>query len=379
MIKNIYMPNIGNYESIIITNIMVSNGDKIKKNDKIITTESGKASIDIESPYSGIIVKVNIFAGKIVKCDDILFKIQIINETNNLLFDKNNTNENKIKIYENVYLYASPNVRRLARQLKLDLKNITKPESNQRITKNDLVNSIDYKYYGDIQKISLQKRKEISNQILLNSWKNIPHVTQFSELDISSLILLYTNEKINMKKNKIPLTLLPFIIKAITKALIQYPLFNSSLDNETEIILKKYYNIGIVTATKYGLITPVIKNVNSKSIFNLNNELLSNKKKIDNNKLMPDTLTGGSFSISNLGSYTSGFFTPIIKYPEVAILGVSRYKLKPVIQQNKEISLKTILPISLSYDHRVIDGLDCINFIKCFHKNLNEIKSIHNE
>jgi len=373
------MPNIGNYENIIVTTIIVSINDTIQANDKILTVESGKVSLDVVSPYSGTITEIYISVGQVIENDFILFKIKTNEQKVQETVHKLNIEKDKIQINNMLHIYASPNIRRLARKLKLDLKSLNGSGINNRIIKNDIINIASDRYNRVIQKISLTRKKYISNKILVNSWSNIPHVTQFSEIDISSLLQIYINEKKKLKKKKINLTLLPFIIKAITKTLIKYPYFNSSLYDKDKVIIKKYYNIGIVTATKDGLIIPVIKNVNIKSIFDINNELLLNKKKIENNNLTPEELTGGSFSISNLGSYTNGFFTPIIKYPEVAILGISRYQLKPIIQHNKELCIKTLLPISLSYDHRIIDGLDCINFIKSFHKNLNEIKSIYNE
>jgi len=193
------------------------------------------------------------------------------------------------------------------------------------------------------------------------------------------LINVYKLKKNELKKKKISLTLLPFIIKCITHALIKYPYFNASIYENDKVTLKKYYNIGIVTATKSGLITPIIKNTDKKNIFEINQELLLQKKQIDDNKLLPQDLENGSFSISNLGNHTNSFFTPIIKYPESSILGISRYQTKQVIQQNNNVALKIFLPISLSYDHRLIDGLDAINFINYFNNHLNKTKCIENE
>lgn len=309
MIKYIKMPHIKNCENSIITKIFVKIGDNIQKNDKIITIESGKTSIDIKSKHTGQIKNIKVKVGNKINKNNIIL---------NLITKKKNTKKN----------------------------------------------------YNNYTKITLNKKKYISNKIICKSWKNIPHVTQFEKLNISNLMIIYNNIKKQNHEKKINLTLLPFIIKAVSKTLKQYPLFNSSMINKKQIKVNNNHNIGIVTSTSLGLITPIIKNINTKSILEINLELINNKKNIKKNNLLPNKLKNGTFSISNLGNNTNEFFTPIIKYPETAILGISRYKNCPIIK-DKYIKIITQMPIALTYDHRAIDGIDSLNFINKLEKNLN--------
>ena len=369
MIKNIYMPDIGNCNNIVVTDIFVSKDDGIKKNTNIIRVEVDKTVIDIPSPYTGTINEIKLSIGDIIKKDHIILNVKILNDEHKIHLNNNVIdNRDKINIHDKLTIYASPNIRRLAKQFNIDLKEISGTGKNNKITYNDITKNI----------TNVVEKKDIkSNNVLSISWQKIPHVTQFAELDISNILNIYKNKKIELKKNKIKLTLLPFIIKAVATTLKTYPYFNASINDLNQIIIKKYYNIGIIISTKNGLKIPIIKNTDKKNITEINSDLILYKEKAQNNDISPHDIAGGSFSISNLGMNISGFFTPIIKYPESAILGISKYNLKSILSETGKITFKTVLPISLSYDHRLINGLDAANFIKCFHSNLNNIKSIH--
>ncbi len=320
VIKNIYLPNIDNYNNIKITDVLVSKGDIIKKDTNIITIESGKTSINIPSPYNGVVNKVMVCEGDNVEKKTVLLEIETTkNKTSDKISEKD--------------------------------KNCTKI-------------------------IKLSKNKILSNNILKKSWKNIPHVTQFSKINIDSLVKTYIKNKKQLELNNKKITLLPFIIKGITETLILCPYFNSSIKNEKEIIIKKYYNIGIITQTPRDLITLVVKNANKKSILEINHDLILKKEKLKKNKLTIKDTGDSSFSISNLGKKTTSFFTPIIKYPESAIIGLSQYDTKTIILKKKQ-QTQIILPISLSYDHRIINALDAIYFIKTLENKLKTIKSIY--
>lgn len=370
MIKSVYMPDIGNYNNIIITDILITEGDIIQKNSNIITVEAGKTTIDIPCPYNGIIKKINISIGSVIKKNSTILYIDTKEKSIKQKITKKIDTATTLNIQKNITPYASPNIRRLARSSNIELKKIEATGQNNRITRQDIENNIIDPHL--IEKINLSQKKIISNNILSNSWKHIPHVTQFSNLEINKILILYKKEKENLKKQNIKLTLLPFIIKALTKSLENYPYLNSSLSEKNQIIIKHYYNIGIVVSTEEGLIIPIIKDTNKKNIFEINSDLISKIKHINDKTLLPKDTENGTFSISNLGQSTNNFFTPIIKHPEAAILGISKYETN-IIDLNK-----TTLPLSLSYDHRIIDGLYATNFINNLQNNLININSIYN-
>lgn len=370
MTKNVYMPDIGNYNNIIVTNIHITEGEKIQKKSTIITVEAGKTTIDVPCPYTGIINKINIAAGHIIKKNSIILSIDTNETIIKLRKITKQKNINTLDLQKNITTYASPNVRRLARNSNTNLSEIMATGKNNRITQYDIENNITDTDL--IEKINLTQKKIISNNILSTSWKNIPHVTHFSNFEINKVVILYMKEKEKLKNQNIKLTLLPFIIKALTNSLETYPYFNSSLSEKNQILIKRYYNIGIVVSTEDGLITPIIKNANKKTIFEINLDLIAKINNINNNILLPQDTENGTFSISNLGKSTNNFFTPIIKYPEAAILGISKY------ETNTTDINKTTLPISLSYDHRIIDGLYATNFINSLQNNLINIHSIYN-
>lgn len=287
-------------------------------------------------------------------------------------------------------VHASPSVRRFARELGVDLHGLLGSGAKGRILKEDVqefvkgelalpssekkagirsrgmdipsVPQIDYSKFGDIERQALSRINKISGTNLQRSWLNVPHVTQFDEADITTLEAFRKNLKAEGELRGVKVTLLSFMMKASVTALKRFPVFNSSLDSDGEhLILKKYYHIGIAVDTTEGLVVPVVRNVEGKGLFELAEELDALSKRAREKKMHPEDLQGASFTISSLGGIGGTAFTPIVNTPEVAILGVSRSAMKPVYE-NGEFIPRLILPLALSYDHRVIDGASATRF-----------------
>ena len=395
MLKEILLPDLGEgISSADVSEVLVSPGDSVSVDDIILVLESEKASMEIPSEDEGIIKKVFISAGDQVKKGEILIMMEVVPVSKVEKKKKEEKVEPKkhkdqkttptptpkekpkpeLKIKENTF--ASPGVRRLARELEIVLSQIKATGPKGRITKEDLhgyikqkmaqgvgVNiqsqpKIDFSKWGKIETKPLTKIQKITGGRLQQAWQTIPHVTQFDEADISILNTKREKLKTEGQKKNIKVTFLPFIMKAVIKTLKEFPSFNSSLDHRGEnLVIKNYYNLGIAVDTPNGLIVPVIKNADKKSINTLSKELMDISERARSGKLKPDELKGGSFTISSLGGIGGTYFTPIINPPEVAIMGVSKSVWKPIYNhKSKEIIPTFTMPFSLSYDHRVIDG-----------------------
>jgi pyruvate dehydrogenase E2 component (dihydrolipoamide acetyltransferase) len=285
--------------------------------------------------------------------------------------------------------HASPSVRRLARELGVDLARVPGTARKGRITKEDVQKfvkaslgqggapgvplagiavaaplDIDFSKWGATELQPLNRVRRTSAANLHRSWVTVPHVTQFDEADITELDAFRVAQKAEADRRGVKLTFLPFVVKAVTAALREFPHFNSSLDRTGEsLIVKRYYHVGVAVDTENGLVVPVIRDADRKSLFELAAELEDLSTRARTRKLKPGELQGGSFSISSLGGIGGTLFTPIVNHPEVAILGVSRMQWKPV-WQGSEFVPRLILPLSLSYDHRVIDGADAVRFTR---------------
>ena len=407
--NEIKLPDIGEgILQVTITDVLVSANQTIKKNDIIIIVESEKASMEIPSTSDGNISEIKINKGDTIKPGDTLLVLDSkkiknkkrIKETTiekkqdkkmmdheKEIGDSSKASVNKTeKITETNH--ASPSVRKLAREFGCNLNKIKGTGRSGRITKEDVYNSIkdnvstthnnqatDEKSdkifntlsrWGVTEKVELNNIKKVTAKRLHTAWVEIPHVTQFEEVDITDLDKIRLKLKKINKDPKIKVSLLPFFMKAIVKILKDISIFNSSLsDDRKSLIYRKYFNIGIATATPRGLVVPVIKNVDQKSIKKLSHELTTMVYKSKEKRLSVEDMSGGCITISSLGSLGGKFFTPIINPPEVAILGISKFEIKPKLINNKFVARK-ILPISLSYDHRVIDGADAVRFTKLF-------------
>ena len=393
MLKEILLPDLGEgISSADVSEVLVSPGDSVSVDDIILVLESEKASMEIPSEDRGIIKKVFVSAGDEVKTGEILIMMEVV-PTSKVAKEKTEekvepkkqkdkkvapTTKQKTKpeIKTEGKTFASPGVRRLARELEIVLSQIKATGPKGRITKEDLhgyikqkmaqgvgVNiqaqpKIDFSKWGEIETKPLTKIQKITGGRLQQAWQTIPHVTQFDEADISILNTKREKLKTEGQKKNIKVTFLPFIMKAVIKTLKEFPSFNSSLDHRGEnLVIKNYYNLGIAVDTPSGLIVPVIKNADKKSITTLSKELMDISERARSGKLKPDELKGGSFTISSLGGIGGTYFTPIINPPEVAIMGVSKSVWKPIYNhRSKEIIPTFTMPFSLSYDHRVIDG-----------------------
>ncbi|AWD32405.1 Dihydrolipoyllysine-residue acetyltransferase component of pyruvate dehydrogenase complex [Candidatus Kinetoplastibacterium sorsogonicusi] len=399
-----------------VIEILVNINDTISNGQSLITLESEKASVEIPSNADGIVKDILVNVGDNVKDGTTIIKLEKIidqNKTNKHYFNSNVMQENvdiniekehnvdkKIDNYfdeninkfeltndlKNIVSHASPSVRKFARELGVDISLVKGTSPKNRINFDDVKlfvkkslqkNShdisgdlnyistipwpnIDFKQFGEIEYQNLSRIKKIAKSNLHRNWLLIPHVTNHDEADISNLEKLRISLNEEYKKKNIKITMLSFIMKAVAKVLKEIPEFNSSLEND-RLILKKYYNIGFAVDTPNGLLVPVVKNVDKKDIIDITLEINQLSMKARENKLMSDDMSGGCFSISSLGGIGGSFFTPIINAPEVAILGISKNYYKPVWNGTDFIP-KLILPISLSYDHRVIDGAAAARF-----------------
>ena len=392
MLKEILLPDLGEgISSADVSEILVSPGDNVSVDDIILVLESDKASMEIPAEDNGLVKKVFISPGDQVKTGEILIVMEVVSGATQRLKNKkeekgapkkppdqkvSTKTKEEVKVVSSEKPFASPSVRRLARELDINLSIIKATGPKGRTTKDDLHSfikqkmvqgvsgstdvqpQIDFSKWGEVENKPLTKIQKITGNRLQQAWQTVPHVSQFDEADIS---ILDDRRKEYIKegqKKNIKVTFLPFIMKAVIKTLREYPVFNSSLDHKTEnLIVKSYYNLGIAVDTPTGLIVPVIKNAEKKSILVLSKELMDISERARKGKLKPEEIKGGSFTISSLGGIGGTHFTPIINPPEVAILGVSKSVWKPLYNhKTKEIIPTFTMPFTLSYDHRVIDG-----------------------
>ncbi|MCV2525999.1 MAG: 2-oxo acid dehydrogenase subunit E2 [Candidatus Lightella neohaematopini] len=380
----IRLPNVGT-DRVKVIELLVKVGDYVSINQILLIVEVGKAMIEVPSQISGIIQDIKVKVNDKISTNCLLM---LVKTDHNLVTTTNNN------IIKNCYIYASPIIRRLAYKLNINLKNIVGTGRGGRILRCDINKFIQqmsnkthdapefivkqYSEYGDVKLIKLKDDKISTIKQLNNSWKNVPHVTQFDEVDITNIEEFRKNYNNKLTSQNIPvkITLLTIFTKIISVALQEFPYFNSVLINNKELLLKKYVNIGIVVATNNGLIVPVLHNVNNKSILTISYELDSLLIKIRNNKLKLSHIKGSNFTISNLGNNSSAtMFTPLVNFPEVAILGLSKARIMPVWNGNSFVP-KLMLPLSLSYDHRVINGLDGVNFINFIKELVLDIRNL---
>ncbi len=417
-IKDILVPDIGDFDGVEVIEILVAAGDSINLEDAIVSLESDKAAMEIPSPFTGTVKEIKVNLGDKVSEGNLLVTIEVSAETSveaekPLTEDKTiapATTETKpepvvakpapatprpsptasISINEEGFkkAHASPSVRKFARELGADLSQMTGSGVKNRILKEDVktwvkqalsqgnqggglavepMPEIDFSQFGDIEIQQLTRINKLTGKFLHRNWVSIPHVTQFDEADITELEKFRKQLNEENKKEGIRITVLVFLMKALVSALKEFPRFNSSLDHTGEnLILKQYVNIGVAMDTADGLLVPVIRDCDRKSLIELAIELAETSKRARNKKLSPADMQGGCISISSLGGIGGTAFTPIVNAPEVAILGVSRSSIKPVYTNNaegdSEFKPRLILPLSLSYDHRVIDGADGARF-----------------
>jgi len=409
--KDIRVPNIGDFKDVEIIEILVKKGQEIKKNEPLITIESDKSSVEIPSLDDGIITELDIKIGDKVSEGDKILEIKLkekkVETEETQLLKKREIKQEKVEIntnekQENVIVkdfstktLASPKARKFARELGVDIAKVYGSERQGRVTENDIklfvatqsnksdkkkikkdesnVQEYHHSEFGEVELKDIPRVKRLSSKYLINSWTNIPHVTNHDEADIteleefrSSLTDIYTGEK---KK----ITPLAFIVKALTASLKKFPNFNCSIDeiDKGKMTLKKYYHIGIAVDTKHGLMVPKLRNADNKNISLIGSELRKLSEQCRNLKIDKKELFGGSMTITSLGGIGGSFFTPIINYPEVAILGIGKSQKKQIFINGKFVT-RTMLPLSLSYDHRVIDGAEAARFNNDLKENLGK-------
>ncbi|AUJ58836.1 2-oxo acid dehydrogenase subunit E2 [Coxiella-like endosymbiont of Amblyomma americanum] len=419
LVEKIVVPDLNGTSEINVIEVLVASGDQVEREDSLITVEGDKAAMDIPSPLSGIIKDVKVKVGDIVKEGDEILTIEAqdekeITETGKKTFKQKEKliqreSESKFQVpvipkdenFNTTVIHAGPGVRRMAWEFGVDLLKVKGAGQKGRILREDIqkyirqqlqiskikeeilspisvAHNIDFSKFGPVEKETLSKTKKIAGTNLARNWATIPHVTQFWETDITELEIFREKQKIYAEKNKVRLTLLAFVIKAVVNALKYFPHFNASLDSAGEtLILKKYFHIGIAVDTPTGLVVPVIRDADKKRLLELAKELEDLSKKARANRLSLHDMQGGCFSVSNLGGAGGTFFTPIINSPEVAILGIAKmeWKLSYSIKDNI-CKTRLILPLSLSYDHRVIDGVEGARFIAYLSERLSDIRTL---
>jgi len=406
---DIRLPKLGEgSESGTAVNVLVKVGDSVKKDQTIIELENEKAVAPIPSTAAGVVSVVHVKAGDKVAVGQKLITLSGTGETAAALAETKPATAASLRPAALVaaaanavvddYVYhspsgqpppASPSVRKAARELAIDLTRVRGTESGGRISMGDLRNyvqrlqqlaasggahsqaaapavltAVDFSQWGKVSKKPVTSlRKAISKQMSL-SWTRVPRVTQFDEADITDLMLLKKKYDAAYEKKGAKLTLTSFALVAVAELLKQNPIFNASLDEAAgELVFKEYYHIGIAVDTEQGLIVPVLRDVNKKNMVQLSKELHDLADRTRSRKVALDELKGGTFSISNQGGIGGSFFTPIVNIPEVAILGIGKGVLKPAVK-GKEITPRLMLPLSLAYDHRIIDGGQAARFIR---------------
>ena len=408
--KEIKVPNIGEFKDVEVIEVLVSNGQSISKNDPLITIESDKSSVEIPATFDGKIKSVNIKVGDKVSEGDLILILEAETEGTEKVQEKTSIEKDFKKIQEKKpeiqktsinhskvtnILSASPKARKFARELGVDINQVIGSEKDGRVIEDDIKkfvssksknveevkeskqnkfkNEFEHSDFGEIEVKNMPRVKKLSSTYLVNSWTTIPHVTNHDEIDITemeqfrdSLTDMYTGER---KK----ITPLAFIVKALVASLKKFPNFNSSIDDieNGKITLKKYYHIGIAVDTPHGLMVPKIRNADNKDISYIGSELKKISDECRNLKIDKKEFFGGSMTITSLGGIGGTFFTPIINYPEVAILGVGKSQKKQILI-NEKFKVRTILPISLSYDHRIIDGAEAARFNNDLKENLGK-------
>ncbi|MDA9646262.1 2-oxo acid dehydrogenase subunit E2 [Candidatus Pelagibacter sp.] len=408
--KEIKVPNIGEFKDVEVIEVLVSNGQSVSKNDPLITIESDKSSVEIPATFDGRVKSVSIKVGDKVSEGDLILILESASEAKEKVQEKTSiekdfkkiqvikteiqqtlVNQNKITDI----LTASPKARKFARELGVDINQVVGSEKDGRVIEDDIKkfvsskskiveevkesklikidNEFEHSDFGEVEIKDIPRVKKLASTYLLNSWTTIPHVTNHDEADITemedfrtSLTDMYTGER---KK----ITPLAFIVKALVASLKKFPSFNSSIDNieNGEMTVKNYFHVGIAVDTLHGLMVPKIRNVNNKSISNISNELKIISDQCRNLKIDKKEFFGGSMTITSLGGIGGSFFTPIINYPEVAILGVGKAQKKQIFINGKFES-RTMLPLSLSYDHRIIDGAEAARFNNDIKENLGK-------
>ena len=423
------VPDLGTDDEVDVIEIHVQVGGQVESDDSLVTLESDKAAMEVPSPSSGKLMELLIQVGDKVKTGSKIATIEQIvkvsNETNSakgpttndsgvdLSPEESNTESTSKapskkqlspeseKAETNFtspanFVYAGPAVRKLARELGVDLNLVQGTGAKNRIVKDDInefvkqklstpflntpssmmAPDLDFSRFGEIEKTRRSKLEKITATNMARNWASVPHVAQFNEADVTELEKFLSETKTEAEKKELKLTYLPFLLKACAKALEEYPQFNVSLHSSGEhLIQKKYFHIGVAVATKAGLVVPVIRDVDQKSIWDLASEVVELSSKAKERKLEIEDMQGACFSISSLGALGGTGFIPIVNSPEVGILGVAKTEVKPVFIDG-EFRPRKILPFTLSYDHRAVNGVDGGLFATYLAKLLTDVRHL---
>jgi pyruvate dehydrogenase E2 component (dihydrolipoamide acetyltransferase) len=395
MTTNVVVPDIGDFADVPVIEVLVAPGDTIAPEDPLVTLESDKASMDVPSPVAGVVQNIEVSVGDIVSAGSLLLTVTADDAAAQATDPPAAAPP------------AAPAARRLARELGVDLAAIAGTGRNGRVRTEDVQRAKnggrpakngdapapaakpaaggalldlppwprpDFAAQGEIESVPLPRIKKISGPVLARNWVMIPHVTQHDEADITELDVYRKELDATYRQQEIRVTLLAFLIKAAVVALRKFPDFNASLDGDN-LILKRYYNIGFAADTPQGLVVPVVKDADRKGVIEIAGELGALSAAARDGKLTLADMQGGTFTISSLGGIGGTGFTPIVNAPEVAILGVTRSALKPIWQDDGFVP-RLMLPLSLSYDHRVIDGAAAARFARHLATTLEDVRRL---
>ena len=422
MTTNVVVPDIGDFADVPVIEVLVAPGDTIAPEDPLVTLESDKASMDVPSPVAGVVQNIEVSVGDIVSAGSLLLTVTADDAAAQEAGPPATAQPAAPEAPEQAPVaaaaapspsaaadvaYAGPAARRLARELGIDLAAIEGTGRNGRVRTDDVQRAKDgggpakngggptpaakpavggavldlppwpqpdFAAQGEIESVPLPRIKKISGPVLARNWVLIPHVTQHDEADITELDAYRKELDATYRQQEIRVTLLAFLIKAAVVALRTFPDFNASLDGDN-LILKRYYNIGFAADTPQGLVVPVVKAADRKGVIEIARELGELSAAARDGKLKPADMQAGTFTISSLGGIGGTGFTPIVNAPEVAILGVTRSALKPIWQDDGFVP-RLMLPLSLSYDHRVIDGAAAARFARHLATTLEDVRRL---
>lgn len=425
IIEDIHVPDIGSSGKARVIELLVAVGDQVTEEQSLLTLESDKASMEIPSPVSGEVVEVLVRLDAEVGTGDLIFKVKVAQAASSQVVAAASaaptvpaapvaaapkpspavsvapeTAPTPDKRKKTAAVHAGPAVRKLAREFGVDLSLVSGSGPNQRVMKEDVhayvqsvlskqthaaveqgsgiapIPAVDFARFGEIEEVAMTRLQQVGAMNLHRSWLNVPHVTQFESADITELEAFRVGQKAVAEKAGVKLTILPFLLKACAHLLQEMPDFNSSLaPSGKALIRKKYVHLGFAVDTPEGLLVPVIRDVNRKSLLQLAAEAAELADKARNKKLTAEQMQGACFTISSLGHIGGTGFTPIVNAPEVAILGVSRATMQPV-WNGEDFAPRLMLPLSLSYDHRVINGAAAAHFTRRLSELLAEIRSL---
>ncbi len=421
--NEVLIPDIGDFNEVEVIEILVAVGDRVAQDDPLVTLETDKAAMEIPSPAAGVVAELNVKAGDKVSEGSTLL---LLNEDAESAESAESVREGKMEVavtaaaevpavatsvvpaaaepvvsLSSGTIHASPSIRKMARMLDVDLSQVKGTGHKGRLTRQDLeafvrdagreatavqpkasvggippIPAVDFSKFGPVIEEPLTRIQKISGPHLHRSWLNVPMVTHHDEADITQLEIFRKSLRAEADQKGIRVTALAFIMRSVAQALKEFPRFNASLSATGEsLIMKQYYHVGIAVDTPGGLVVPVIRDVDQKSIYELSQEVGEVSHKAREGKLMVKDLQGGCMSISSLGGIGGTAFTPLVNAPEVAILGVTRSKMKPV-WDGEEFEPRLMLPLDLTYDHRVIDGAEAARFMAYLCDLLSDVRRL---